>query len=165
MLEQIRRNRRLGLWVLVLCAMLWLVAMLAGVRVRAMPWPDAATPETSAAAMEQAVLHNICTVVDEANEANEGLGADAPQSTSAPASEMDGHAGMHGDAPASSHSHQDPDCLLCIALSPPATVALQIYKPPRPVHGPVWLAPAHFPPALQAAAPLPPRGPPASFHA
>jgi hypothetical protein len=158
MLEQIRRNRRLGYWVLALCAMLWLVAMLAGVRVRAMPWPDAATAgasEASTAAMEQAVLHDICTVVDDA--------APDPNASISPA--PDGHAAGHGSSSDASHSHQDPDCLLCIALSPPATVALQVYQPPRPVHGPVWLAPAHFPPALQAAAPLPPRGPPARFHA
>jgi hypothetical protein len=155
MLEQIRRNRRLGYWVLALCAMLWLVAMLAGVRVRAMPWPDASTPEASAAAMEQAVLHDICTVVDDA----------APDPNARLSPTPGEHAAGHGSSSDASHSHQDPDCLLCIALSPPATVALQVYKPPRPVHGPVWLAPAHFPPALQAAAPLPPRGPPASFHA
>ncbi|WP_370680031.1 hypothetical protein [Comamonas sp. GB3 AK4-5] len=164
MLELIRRNRRLGRWVLALCAMLWLVAMLAGVRVRVMPWPEAAatTPE---AAMELAVQHDICTVMDDAAQPLGLVDGQATPNTPAAAPSPGAHAGAHGDAPASSHSHQDPDCLLCIALSPPATVALQVYKPPRPVHGPVWLAPAYFPPALQAAAPLPPRGPPARFHA
>lgn len=167
MLEQIRRNHRLSRWVLALCALLWLVAMLAGVRVRLMPWPEAAvTPE---AVMEQAVLHDICTVVDGAAPPL-GVADSPPASTPslgspAAAPAVGDHAGWHGEGPDSSHRHQDPDCLLCIALSPPATAALQVYKPPRPVQGPVWLAPAHFPPALQAAAPLPPRGPPASFHA
>ena len=44
MLEQIRCNRRLGTVVLWLCVVLWLVALLAGVRARAVPAPVVAVP-------------------------------------------------------------------------------------------------------------------------
>ncbi|MBP7352616.1 MAG: hypothetical protein KA964_06285 [Comamonas sp.] len=59
MLEQIRRNRRLGTTVLLLCIALWLVALWAGVRVRAVsgPAPVVAAMAPASAVQSHAAAH------------------------------------------------------------------------------------------------------------
>jgi hypothetical protein len=138
MLERIRRNRRLGSLVLAVFTMLWLVALLAGVRVRTVDLPS----QAAALAMQQ----DICTTAVNAQPWTAQL-ADATAANDS----------SHG-------SHHGPDCLLCIALSPPPQLLVQVYRPPAPIQARVWLAPAHFPPSWQATAPLPPRGPPLTFQ-
>lgn len=158
MLEQIRRNRRLGTTVLMLCVVLWLVALWAGVRVRAMPGGPAPVV-TTAPASPAKVLG-----------ASHVHGAHGGQSTN---DSHDSHRAVApdgGPAPEPAHAHSDhghhgPDCVLCIALSPPATVAVLVYRPPVPRQGLRWHAPARHPPSRLAAAPLPARGPPAPLHA
>ena len=166
MLEQIRRNRRLGTVVLWLCVVLWLVALLAGVRVRAVPAPVVAVP-----------LHAVADAADTPHRdhaAHRGAGVAAVS----PASPASAHGAGHGAHAVPAHdaalppelrhehdSHHGPDCVLCIALSPPAAVAVVVYRPPVPRQGLDWRAPAQQPPSLLAAAPLPARGPPAPFHA
>lgn len=143
MLEHIRRNHRLHTLVLGVFAALWLVALLAGAQVRALPML------ASAHAAPAAMAHDLCMAL--------GEGMDLPQA-----------ADVVGAPPAAAPehgSHHDPDCLLCLALSPPPVLAVVVYRPPVPQPGFDWLAPAHFPPSQQAAAPLPARGPPAPFHA
>lgn len=180
MLEQIRRNRRLGTVVLVGCIVLWLVALLAGVQVRALPVTVPVLATASAAAAQDVLDHTVCSAVAEGLDgAADALQAVAP--SGAPASPA--HAGHASDGADSIHvadgmaaraedaaheghqGHHGPDCLLCIALSPPAAVAVVVYRPPVPRQGLDWRAPAQQPPSLLAAAPLPARGPPASLHA
>ena len=164
MLEQIRRNRRLGTVVLWLCVVLWLVALLAGVRVRAVPAPAVAVPlhaaaDTADTAYGDHAAHRGAAVAaaspaaahDGADHGAHTVPAAGAPLTPEPSHEHDGH---HG-----------PDCVLCIALSPPAAVAVVVYRPPVPRQGLDWRAPAQQPPSLLAAAPLPARGPPAPFHA
>ena len=165
MLEQIRRNRRLGTVVLWLCVVLWLVALLAGVRVRAVPAPVVAVPLHAVAVADAA-----CG--DHAAQRGAAVAAVSPASpASAHGADHGAHAVPAHDAalppePRHEHdSHHGPDCVLCIALSPPAAVAVVVYRPPVPHQGLDWRAPAQQPPSLLAAAPLPARGPPAPFHA
>lgn len=151
MLEQIRRNRRLGTTVLLLCVVLWLVALWAGVRVRAMPGP---APVAAMAAASPTESH-AAAHVHGTHAAHNSPHAVVSEGEAAPASapEHSGH-GPHG-----------PDCVLCIALSPPAAVAVVVYRPPVPRQGLGWRAPERAPLSRQAAAPLPARGPPAALHA
>lgn len=166
MLEQIRRNRRLGTVVLWLCVVLWLVALLAGVRVRAVPAPVVAVP-----------LHAVADAADTPHEDHAAHRGAAVAAVS-PASPASAHGADHGARAVPAHdaalppeprhehdSHHGPDCVLCIALSPPAAVAVVVYRPPVPHQGLDWRAPAQQPPSLLAAAPLPARGPPTPFHA
>lgn len=149
MLEQIRRNRRLGTSVLLLCVALWLVALWAGVRVRAMPGPAPVAAMVAASATEShAAAH-----VHGTHAAHDSPHAALPEAAPASAPEHSGH-GPHG-----------PDCVLCIALSPPAAVAVVVYRPPVPRQGLGWHAPERPPLSRLAAAPLPARGPPAALHA
>lgn len=152
MLEQIRRNRRLGTTVLLLCIALWLVALWAGVRVRAVSGP---APVVAAMAPASAVQSHAAAHVHGTHAAHDSPHAAIPDGGPAPepAPEHSGH-GPHG-----------PDCVLCIALSPPATVAVVVYRPPAPRQGLGWHAPARPPLSRLAAAPLPARGPPAPLHA
>ncbi|MEG2999794.1 MAG: hypothetical protein RR855_04520 [Comamonas sp.] len=163
MLEQIRRNRRLGTVVLWLCAALWLVALLAGVRARAMPLP-APTAAVALHPTPHAAPHGAAAAADPAPPAGAAVQqAAAAMDTAHPAADA-----AHESAHASTQEHDGhhgPDCLLCIALSPPAAVAVVVYRPPVPRQGLDWRAPAQQPPSLLAAAPLPARGPPAPFHA
>lgn len=154
MLEQIRRNHRLGTLVLWLCAALWLVAMLAGVQVRG-ALAAAAHQDTA-----QPSPHDVCMAEVE-RDADTERDADAVHALHAALALAD----VPAQAPQGHSGHQDPDCLLCMALSPPAVVVVPLYRPPVPQQGLDWLAPAHFPPSQQATAPLPARGPPAPFHA
>lgn len=152
MLEHIRRNHRLSTAVLWLCASLWLVAMLAGVQVRA-------PLQQGHAAGGPASVHDVCIAVLDGDDTEQAAIARALLLAAEQAQVLEeGEHGGHG-------SHQSPECLLCMALSPPAVVAVHVYRPPVPRHGPGWQQPAHFPPAQQATAPLPARGPPPSFHA
>ncbi|MBV7420655.1 hypothetical protein KW830_19535 [Comamonas sp. CMM03] len=158
MLEQIRRDRRLGTTVLLLCVALWLVALWAGVRVRAMPGP------APMAAMAPASLA-------EAHGTGHTGGSHGSHNAQQTHDSHDRHSAAEPDAgsasePAHEHGgHHGPDCVLCIALSPPASVAVLVYRPPVPRQGLGWHAPAQPPLSRLAAAPLPARGPPAVFHA
>lgn len=166
MLELIRRNHRLGTTVLWLCASLWLLAMLAGVQVR-MPmqqWQSAgasvsvstlAPAQSGATGLTGAAVHGD-RVAAAAMAAMQMASADVL--ASAPAS-----APAHSDEHRA-HDHHGMDCLLCMALSPPAVVAVPVYRPPVPGQGRAWWVPAHCPPAQQATAPLPARGPPSPIH-
>lgn len=152
MLENIRRRRRLHTVVLTVFALLWLVAMLSGARVRAMPLPG---PLHDDVAMLDSMQHSLC--VSDARQAASGAeyAAWLDEVLNAPVSTPD----------AAEHSgHEGPHCLLCIGLMGPPAFALQVVPYPVPAEGLAWKQPAHFPPALQISAPLPPRGPPATFR-
>lgn len=152
MLENIRQRRRLHTVVLTVFTLLWLVAMLSGVRVRAMPMPVPMGGDTALAAMQ----HSLC-ISDAALSAGDAEYAAwleaALQGSDAPAPDPD-----HSE-------HAGPHCLLCVALMAPAAFALQVVPYPEPAHPHRWKQPPHFPPALQISAPLPPRGPPPLFLA
>ena len=139
MLEKIRRNRHLGSVILALFAMVWLTALLAG----AVRLPNQAA--------FLAMQRDICTTAAPTASINKQQpGTSKPAATTA-----------YDDFPHS--GHHGPHCLLCMTLSLPPQVSVQLYKTPVPIQGQVWLAPAYFPPSLQATAPLPPRGPPLTF--
>ena len=152
MLENIRQRRRLHTVVLTVFSLLWLVAMLSGVRVRAMPMPVPMGGDTVLAAMQ----HSLC-ISDAALSAGDAEYAAwleaASQTTDAPAPDLD-----HSE-------HAGPHCLLCVAVMGPAAFALQVVPYPEPAHPHRWKQPPHFPPALQISAPLPARGPPLLFLA
>ena len=181
MLEQLRRNRRLGTVVLMGCIVLWLVALLAGVQVRALPVMVHGSAAVPAAAAQDLLDHAVCSVVPEglddaevalqafahsgAVESSPAHAAHAPDSADS-VQVADGTAASAEDAAHEGHQgHHGPDCVRCIALSPPAAVAVVVYRPPVPRQGLDWRAPAQQPPSLQAAAPLPARGPPVPLHA
>ena len=139
MLEQLRHNRRLHTIVFMVFTALWLVALLSGARVRGLA--------TSSDSLAVAMHESLC--ISEAEGAASTLvqmGAQVDQ---------DHSSNPHSD-------HQDPQCLLCIALSPPPAWSLQLAQYPEPAYLENWRRPAHFPPSLQVAAQLPPRGPPVS---
>lgn len=143
MLEQIRHNRRLHTVIFTVFTALWLVALLSGARVRGLP----TNSDTLAIAMHD----SLC--ISEAEGATSSL-LQMPLWVDA---------GVDQDHGSNPHSnHQDPQCLLCIALSPPPAWSLQLAQYPEPVYLENWRLPAHFPPSLQVAAQLPPRGPPVS---
>ena len=147
MLENLRRRRHLHTVVLTVFTLLWLVAMLSGVRVRAMPMPVPLGGDTALLAMQ----HSLCV-------------SDA----ALPASDTEHANGHAADAPTADPDHSEhagPHCLLCVALMAPAAFALQVAQYPEPAHPHRWQRPPHFPPALQISAPLPPRGPPVAIHA
>lgn len=152
MLENIRQRRRLRTVVLTVFTLLWLVAMLSGVRVRAMPMPVQMGGNAVLAAMQ----HSLC-ISDAALSAGDAEYAvwleAALQGSDAPAPDPD-----HSE-------HAGPHCLLCVAVMGPAAFALQVVPYPEPAHPHRWKQPPHFPPALQISAPLPPRGPPPLFLA
>ena len=152
MLENIRQRRRLHTVVLTVFTLLWLVAMLSGVRVRAMPMPVPMGGDAVLSAMQ----HSLC-ISEAALPASDAeyiawLEADL-NATDAPPPDLD-----HSE-------HAGPHCLLCVALMGPAAFALQVVQYPEPAHPHRWKQPPHFPPALQISAPLPPRGPPSLFRA
>ena len=77
-----------------------------------------------------------------------------------------GH-GAHGpgqEAPAGHAHHQDPDCLMCVALAAPPATVLAVSKPPAPIALPARKCQTAAAWVWRAMAPLPARGPPATRY-
>lgn len=140
MLEQIRRNRRLHMVIFTVFTALWLVALLSGARAR----EPVASVDTLTAAMHDSFCFSEVEGAPSGSERIALLLLESEQ--------------HHDSNPHS--NHQDPQCVLCIALSPPSVFTLQLAQYPEPAYLENWLLPPHFPPSLQVAAQLPPRGPP-----
>ncbi|WP_313301757.1 hypothetical protein [Diaphorobacter sp.] len=136
MLESLRNHRRLQAVFTVLFAVLLLVSMLSGVRARAV---DTGTSPAWA---------DICSIEHGAS-AGERLVAISVEDI------------VLLESPAPGVGHHGPECMLCIALAPPATTAVLDYQPPMEGSGTGWesLCSTAFPVSLSRA-PLPPRGPP-----
>ena len=149
MLERIRQSRRLHAVVVTAFALLLLVAMLSGVRVRAATAP--ATHET----LTQSMLHSLC------------LPQDAPAAAASQQQAYEEWLLSAFDTPPATHAHDEhagPHCVLCLALMLPPALRLQAAPYPVPHYRAPWLWPVLFPAAQPVRAPLPPRGPPASFR-
>lgn len=149
MLERIRQSRRLHAVVVTAFALLLLVAMLSGVRVRAATAP--ATHET----LTQSMLHSLC------------LPQDAPAAAASQQQAYEEWLLSAFDTPPAIHAHDEhagPHCVLCLALMLPPAIRLQAAPYPVPHYLAPWLWPVLFPAAQPVRAPLPPRGPPASFR-
>lgn len=119
MLERIRQSRRLHAVVVTAFALLLLVAMLSGVRVRAATAP--ATHET----LTQSMLHSLC------------LPQDAPAAAASQQQAYEEWLLSAFDTPPATHAHDEhagPHCVLCLALMlPPAGRSLSGAALPRTV--------------------------------
>lgn len=110
MLERIRQSRRLHAVVVTAFALLLLVAMLSGVRVRAATAP--ATHET----LTQSMLHSLC------------LPQDAPAAAASQQQAYEEWLLSAFDTPPATHAHDEhagPHCVLCLALMLPPAIRLQ----------------------------------------
>lgn len=143
MLEHLRQNRRIARAVTALFAVLLLVAMLSGVRVRAV------THQDGAADVHALVGADICSVghgaggLDVAALATNGAGQVPDESS---------HQGHHGV-----------DCVLCIALAPQEGFRRDVHYPPVPPFRLAWSLLGDAIPAPSNGAPFPPRGPPTAL--
>ncbi|MPM90717.1 hypothetical protein SDC9_137839 [bioreactor metagenome] len=136
MLEPIRQSRRLAAAVTAVFAVLLMVAMLSGVRVRAVTQHDGAHAQHA-----WMMAADICTshgAVDVDLPAQAPLDAD--------------HAGHHGA-----------DCVLCIALAPPLPFEADVHRPSAPAYRMAWSLLGDGIPAAPRGAAFPPRGPPVAL--
>ena len=154
MLERIRQSPRFTAVVTAVFALLLLVAMFAGAPVRALVPALVATR-----------VADICTTANsETVEAT--LVADAHQHDAVHVAQVRDETGDHASpADHSEHvGHHGADCVLCIAIAPPATLVADIHRPAVPPFHQRWQA-LWSDSGYLPGAPLPARGPPAFMAA